>query len=249
MSREVGEISSFLEQIRAARSSLSEEDVEQVAPCLDAIDRFLASASIAEEQLLAVVQRLERRSRDLALTWASQQDADVSTRMGNISGWELACLVGLVCSHHVFVTTKSKQYASSACIDLYINSVDFLLSHEEARSRAHAAILVRAVAKSMVIKSLHVSQPWPSKSVSSVSSSEDTDGGSDSSSGRSSEVVCVYERLYDIILRHVALRLRERDAETRPVRLTGGGQSQGVGKKGSIDAAKQQEELELDDLR
>ena len=108
------EILGILKQIRSGKSSLTAEDTFQLEPDLYAIDTFLVTGIITEEELLALSERMKQHSQELADTWYSQQeDPDISTRMTNIAGWELASLLALVCTHHIFVTTKSKQFSSS----------------------------------------------------------------------------------------------------------------------------------------
>lgn len=204
MSKDIRDI---LKQIRDGKSSLSSEESRAIEPQLSAIDEFLTSGSIEQEAFLALIEVLQNRSRDLAESSVQQEGDDISTRMTNIAGWELASLMGLISAFHASVAARAKQSPSESCLEMYIRAVDILLAHSEARSRACAATLVRVLSKSLAAK-----QP--------------PDGA----------IITVYEVLYAIILRHVQKHLVSREAETRPVRLQGAGDTP-------------QEELDLDDLR
>ena len=230
----------FLKQIRDGKSSLSKEDFSQLEPELCIIEKFIANGSITEDELLKLIENLKQCAKGLAKTQSShdEDNTDISTRMSNICGWEVASLVGLVCTHHRFITTKSKQFSSSICVDMYINAVNFLLSHQEARSRSYAATLVRGLAKSMAMKNppTHSIPPPP---LSPTCGSGRSSGEEEEEEGGGSEAVQVYERLYGVILHHVLLHLGRRATDTRPVRLTGEGEGE----------REQQAQLELDDLR
>jgi hypothetical protein len=225
MSRAILDI---LKQIRNGNSSLCEEEVTAVEPHLAIIDDLLSSGSIQEQQLLRVIEELKKYSQSLGEGLQPQQQADISTRMSNVKAWELAVLVGMACTHHVFTTSKAKQAASRSCVDMYISVVDFLLAHREARCRAHAASLVRAVSSSFASSSR--------RCAACAVPSHDND---ESESESKSESVLVYERLYAVIMRHVQQHLVTREVETRPVLLQGAGWG----------GCAPQEDLALDDLR
>lgn len=202
MSREINDI---LKQIREGKSTLSTDEAAKLEPELSVVDEFLTSGTIQDTVLLPLIDALGKLSRDLAARAIAQnEDSDISTRMSNIAGWEVASLVGLVCTHHIFVTARAKGSPSSACVAVYISAVDFLLGHEETRSRACAATLVRAIAKSLAAR------PSASSQLSA-----DVDGAAGA--------VHVYELLYAVILRHVQQHVESREADTRPIRLMGAG--------------------------
>jgi hypothetical protein len=258
MSREA---QGLLRLIREGRSSLgavsecasecvSERVSDGLVEQLNFLDEFFSSRSasegVSEERLIGVVRWLQSTSRERVREWLQHQHeheegSDVSTRVRNVSGWELAALAGLACAHylarastapgplpHSSTATGSTGSSSigtiaatattpsSDCVDMYIDVVDFLLVHSEARSRACAATLVRALAKSFAAKTRHQAD-------GTRSPGEDV-------------AVRVYKRLYTIILQRVKEHLGNRETETRPVKLQGTG-----------DAP--QEELHLDDLR
>ena len=226
MSREVAEV---VQQLRSGKGSLSGEDVSLLESDLREVEEVMGGSVLEEEALLGLMLRLRECATRLAEEQAAREEdacADISTRMKNVAGWEVASLVGMVGTHHVFLCTKSKNYLSLNGIDMYISSVDFLLDHQEARARSHAAALVRGLAKSMVAKHFTGSAKMPTSEMNSNLADD---------AYCPQELLYVYERLYSIIVSHVKEHLVTREAETRPVRL--------------VSKSSTQEELELDDLR
>lgn len=190
-------IQGILLQIRSGKSSLLPESLLHIEPSLAGIDNFLSSNTIPDEELFSLIETLkhisERSTEELSL---EQESTEVSTRINNIAGWEAASLVGLVCTHHVYSTTRAKLQPSAACMSMYIGVVDFLLAHPEARCRAHAATFVRSLSKSFIAPS-----GLPS-------------------GDRDREAEQLYMKLYAVILRHAQQHLSSRPL-TRPVLLGG----------------------------